>query len=143
MRNRAMIHKFAKVTVCIAAIPAGEQGVGHNNMGYRRKKNQLQGNKKWEKFCNKNKTLMNNTGLPSIYLDNRNLFDDFLMHGYIDHHDDPIRFTDEQMTDEQISNLRLLIRKYFEAGFCDPGIILFTPEEKKQLAKEFPNQIIA
>ena len=73
-----------------------------------------------------------------MYTEKMEMFDDFLMHGWIDHHDDPIGFTDVDMTAEQKSKFKKLIWKYFEAGFPDPGIAVLPLEEMGDLARAFP-----
>jgi hypothetical protein len=61
------------------------------------------------------------------------LFEDFLMHGYIDHHETPPRTTvDELAASQQRAHKRLVIT-YLREGFGDPGLGLFSSEEHDEL----------
>ena len=51
--------------------------------------------------------------VPSI----RDHFDDFLMHGYLDHHPDDTGFKIESLGADQRANLVLLVESYFVAGY--------------------------
>lgn len=99
---------------------------------YRRYKKEAQMKHKWETFCRINNALITKTGLPLAYIEKQALFDDFLMHGYIDHHEDSLEFTTEKMSTDQYHNLMLLVQKYLKAGFSNPGItILYLDADNK------------
>jgi len=95
---------------------------------------------KWNRFCDANKDLIQQIGLttPTIETDER--FIDFLMHGYIDHHDDWSKYTVSKMDAEQYKLFKLLIDKYFEAGYYDPSLMAVSHEETIEFARKYPKQ---
>lgn len=107
-------------------------------MGFRRSKEKSINKMKWVKFFNENKDLMYDTGLPLIYLESKELFDDFLMHGFIDHHDVDVEFTTDDMNDEQYKSFKILVWKYFEAGYKNPGLMVFDYEYTQKLKERYP-----
>jgi hypothetical protein len=112
----------------------------HNNMGYRKSKKDSLEKRDWKKFCDENKTLIHRTGLPLNYLESFDLFNDFLMHGYIDHHSVKEDFSTDDMNPDQIKSFKDLLWKYFEAGFDNPGIGVFDYDFAKKLKECFPKQ---
>ena len=52
------------------------------------------------------------------------MFVDFLMHGYIDHHADPTRFSARELSSDESVLLMDVISRYFAAGFPDPGLAI-------------------
>jgi len=83
---------------------------------------------------------MHRTGLPLNYLESLDLFHDFMMHGYIDHHPVKEVFSTDDMNPDQIKSFKELIWKYFEAGFDDPGIGVFDYDFRTKLEERFQNQ---
>lgn len=71
----------------------------------------------WKKFRQEQSRLIETSGLPLDYLENENLWIDFLMHGYIDHHPDSIRFTVDDMNELEYDHFKRLIDAYFSYGF--------------------------
>lgn len=110
-------------------------------MSYRKPKVESSRQAKWQSFLEANGGMFVDTGLPLSYYEKHEIFDDFLMHGCIDHHEDPIGFTTDRMTTQQLNKLKLLVREYFKAGFTDPGIIVFSQEVKDQLKRDFSRGI--
>jgi len=109
-------------------------------MGFRKSRDTHRHERKWEAFREANRSLLHESGLPRSYVEQQEMFDDFLMHGGIDHHEDPIGFTVDKMTDAQRRSLRDLIHRYFEAGYSDPGIMVLGCEEKQELERMYPDQ---
>ncbi|MBI4749521.1 MAG: hypothetical protein HY774_13610 [Acidobacteria bacterium] len=72
--------------------------------------------KKWHQFCLENQALIDATGLPMIVFETWEHFEDFLMHGYLDHHLDPTSATIEVLTNDQQQALYLLKHR-FEANW--------------------------
>ncbi|MFN8261002.1 MAG: hypothetical protein U0X41_08735 [Chitinophagales bacterium] len=72
---------------------------------------------KWKKFVKENDDLINKAGLPLDYYTNEELWIDFLLHGYIDHHTDYVKFSIDNIANEEYKVFIVLIRKYFESGF--------------------------
>jgi hypothetical protein len=79
-------------------------------------------NRRWNSFYQANKELIEEIGLPGPTVDKWDRFADLLMHGIIDHHDGPIHFNLDELSAAKLSLFRLLVYRYFEAGFSDPGV---------------------
>ena len=62
------------------------------------------------------------------------------MHGYLDHHDDPAKFTVDNLDLAKREKFIALVDRYFEAGYFDPGLMAVNHEERLRLAKKFPDQ---
>jgi hypothetical protein len=69
-----------------------------------------------------NATMFQASGIPSSIFESQEMWDDLLMHGYIDHHDDPTRFFIGQLSPDQANLLIELAVRYLQSGFGDPGI---------------------
>jgi len=93
---------------------------------------------KWDHFVNTEFKLFHETGLPLSYYEDEDNFTDFLMHGYIDHHHDVIRYSIDDMSPSQRANLKCLLIKYYMAGFADPGSTILSTEEYRELRSNFP-----
>jgi hypothetical protein len=86
-------------------------------MGYRRSKESVKAARNWSAFVAHNQTVIEAAGLPQMVTESIDHFDDFLMHGYFDHHDDPTACTVDQLSDEQYSALLQLVESYFVTGY--------------------------
>jgi hypothetical protein len=69
-------------------------------------------------------------------------FEDLLMHGYLDHHDDPTRFTIDELDAKKMEEFKQLVDRYFAAGYFDPGLMAIDLEDRIRLAKKYPNQFV-
>ena len=88
----------------------------------------------WKKFNSQHSNLIHKSGLPLSYFENENLWIDFLMHGYMDHHDDIIGLTVSNLNSEEYNNFKMLIYKYFGFGFdFFVPMALKTSKEQKEL----------
>lgn len=93
----------------------------------------------WSRFIEAQQCLIAQTGLPEPYYLSQDYFEDFLMHGYIDHHEDPNAFTIEAMSEAQRGSLIKLVREFFRAGFRNPGgITVISADVEAKLEMEFP-----
>jgi hypothetical protein len=75
-----------------------------------------------------NRDLLARAGVPSSISESRALFDDLLMHGYVDHHPDATRFSVAELDHAQRALLAEAIVRYLRAGCEDPGLALFGQE---------------
>lgn len=91
-------------------------------MSFRRSKTATQTTREYHGFVQANSALFQASGVPISLYQSRELFDDLLMHGYIDHHPDPTRFFVGQLSAEQQAALVEVVVLYLRAGFPDPGI---------------------
>lgn len=99
--------------------------------------------RKWNAFYQANRELIARIGLPGPTVDTWDRFADLLMHGYIDHHDDPSKFFIEELTPDRYALFKELVDMYFGAGFSDPGmhhVIVGGMEEWVTLVKKYPKQ---
>lgn len=81
--------------------------------------------RKWEAFCQTNWELIERTDIPLTTIETLDRFYDLLMHGYLDHHDDPLKFSLHRLQrsdPERFELFKELVDRYFEAGFSNPGM---------------------
>ena len=109
-------------------------------MSYRRSKNEVVGQRRWSTFCVDNRDLIAVVDLPSQVVETQERFEDFLIHGYLDHHNDPTKFSVDKLNSAKLEKLRELVDRYFEAGYLDPGLMALGHEERLRLAKKYPDQ---
>jgi hypothetical protein len=91
-------------------------------MSYRRSKRAALQARAWSDFRQANAVLLQASGVPASLYESRELFDDLLMHGYIDHHEDRTHFFVGQLSQSQMGALVEVAARYLRAGFPDPGI---------------------
>jgi hypothetical protein len=86
-------------------------------MGYRRSKENVESARNWSTFVARNRSAVETVGLPQVVTESIDHWDDFLMHGYLDHHDDPTGFTVDQLSEEQYTALLQFVDGYFASGY--------------------------
>lgn len=91
-------------------------------MSFRRSKTAVRESRVYREFVQANAVLFQASGVPISLYKSRELFDDLLMHGYIDHHPDPTHFFVGQLSAEQREALVEVTVRYLKAGFPDLGI---------------------
>ena len=91
-------------------------------MSFRRSKTAAVEARAWREFREANAAILQASGVPASLYESRELFDDLLMHGYIDHHEDPTHFFVGQLSPSQRESLIEVAARYLRAGFPDPGI---------------------
>jgi hypothetical protein len=104
-----------------------------------RQKNET--SRKWKAFYQANRELMEVAGLPWTAVDTWDRFAYFLMHSIIDYPDDPAHFKLDDLDFEKRKQFRVLIERYFEAGFLDPGMhpaIVGGQRALDKLVKKYP-----
>lgn len=62
-------------------------------------------NKVWKDWLDKNKHFLESCNLPEIILKSREHWEDFLLHGYLDHHEDENNFKFEDLSTKSQTNL--------------------------------------
>ena len=103
-------------------------------MSYRPKSDSL---RRWKIFRDQHRALINGSRLPEAYIEKQPMFIDFLMHGYIDHHADPRRFTVEDMSPGEYQAFESLVREYFRSGF---GYFQPTAFSSEKLIQDFERE---
>jgi hypothetical protein len=91
-------------------------------MSFRRSKTAAWEARAYRDFVQANISLFQASGVPISLYESRDLFDDLLMHGYIDHHPDPTHFFVGQLSADQRVALVKVMMRYLQSGFPDPGI---------------------
>jgi hypothetical protein len=109
-------------------------------MSFRKNNHHREAKLKWKRFCEANWDLIERTDLPTPVIETEERFAGFLMHGYIDHHDDWSDFSISKMDAGQYKVFLVLVDKYFEAGYFDPGLLAVSHEERIRLARKYPQQ---
>jgi len=94
-------------------------------MAFRRDKQAALEKRRWEDFIDANRRLFEQSGIPQAVYQSQEWFDDFLMHGYIDHHPYPTDFTVDSLNPRETATLKQIVLAYIKAGFDDPGMVLF------------------
>jgi hypothetical protein len=104
-------------------------------MSFRRTPRQAEEARNWQRFLRSNRDLLARAGVPSSLSESHALFDDLLMHGYLDHHPDPTRFSVDELNPEQRALLAEAVVRYLRAGCADPGLALFGDELDSEIRR--------
>jgi hypothetical protein len=103
-------------------------------------------NRRWNAFYQANKVLIEGIGLPGSTVDSWDRFAFLLMHGDMYPYDAPLRFAIKDLSSEKLESFRLLVDRYFEAGFHDPGMppaLVGGENEYLELARKYPGQFLS
>lgn len=88
-------------------------------MRYRRSSESTEAARTWRRFLDATSALVGEAGLPSAVTESRERWDDFLMHGYLDHHEDPTNFTVKELNERQYDALVRLVAVYLAAFYAE------------------------
>ena len=86
-------------------------------MNFRRSTEQAEAANRWKAFVATHHGLVRTTGLPQLVFDSEAIFIDLLMHGYLDHHEDPYGVRIAELPPLGYNALRDLAERYFADGF--------------------------
>ena len=106
-------------------------------MGYRRSKKKLQAALSWVTFVTRNKDLIDKAGLPESVIESIDHWGDFLMHGYLDHHEDARGFSVDQLSEQQYGALLSLVESYFVSGYEFFCPVALRSEDSRALNNRF------
>jgi len=81
-------------------------------MGARRPAKAAEAQRKWQRFLQRHATLLTQANLPELITESQDHWDDFLMHGHLDHHGDPSGFTVASLSADQREALKQLAGDY-------------------------------
>ena len=112
-------------------------------MSFRRKKESGAKARQWDAFCQANWQLIERIGLPIATIETLDRFYDLLMHGYLESYNDPTEFRLWKLKPENLKLFSVLVDRYFEAGFHNPGMSpaeVGGREEYLRLARKYPDQ---
>ena len=106
-------------------------------MGHRRSSESTERDRRWRAFVVAQASLVRAAGLPEAVMASQARWDDFLMHGYLDHHDDPGGFSVAELNGPAYGALRELVGAYFATGggFFTPFAL--RPEDQAALRARF------
>ena len=82
----------------------------------------------WEQWRNEHRAALERTGLPELVLQDEEHWWDFLLHGYLDHHPDPLRFSVRQLSREQQCELRQFLHQILSPDEKASAIVLLQIE---------------
>lgn len=86
-------------------------------MTHRRSPGKTAAAQQWDQFVSANAPTIAAIGLPGAYLKSVTHFDDFLMHGRLEHHPDDSGFQVGLLSARQYDQLVALTESYFAAGY--------------------------
>lgn len=75
------------------------------------------------------------TGLPQDIVRSQARFNDFLMHGYLDHHSTVQQFSVSDLGMTEIAALKCLLVEYVRK-FGDPGLMLLSAADVNEILSE-------
>ena len=81
-------------------------------MGSRRAPATVEAKRAWLAFIGRHAKLLTEAALPELITESQDHWDDFLMHGYLDHHADPSGFTVNCLSVNQRGALKQLVGRY-------------------------------
>jgi hypothetical protein len=96
-----------------------------DRMAYRRSRERRDEACRWTEFVQANERLLVETGVPASIYRFHEMWTDLLMHGHIDHHEDATHFHVSELSAEQRRSLKAAVDLYLEAGFGNPGLVLY------------------
>ena len=86
-------------------------------MTYRKAPQKAAAKRQWARFVSRNQPIITVSGIPAAVFSSIDHFDDFLRHGYLDHHVDPSEFRVDSLNPAQYNALVTLTESYFAAGY--------------------------
>jgi hypothetical protein len=106
-------------------------------MSFRRSREQMRAEREWVGFVAANRKRLQAAGLPLLATQSVAHWDDLLMHGHFDHHEDPSHFLIGSLTDDQYNVLVGLVESYFLAGYEYFRPIALKIEDQSRLSSRF------
>ncbi len=106
-------------------------------MGFRRSSEQVRAERAWAAFVAANLTRFRAAGLPLLATQSVKHWDDLLMHGHFDHHEDPSHFAVRSLTGEQYAVFVYLVESYFVAGYEYFAPMALKTEDQGRLGSRF------
>jgi hypothetical protein len=91
----------------------------------------------WDRFVSANGPVIAASGIPNTLLASIDHFDDFLMHGRLEHHPDDSGFTIDSLSADQYASLVLFVESYFAAGYEWFTPAALRPEDQQRLGARF------
>ena len=106
-------------------------------MTYRKSPRKTAAKREWERFVAANELVIAATGIPSAIFGSIAHFDDFLSHGYLDHHADASDLRVDSLNSIQYEALVTLTESYFAAGYEWFSPLALRPIDRERLGKRF------
>ena len=89
---------------------------------------------RWREWLRRNKNVLNECGLPEIVLRSEAHWWDFLMHGYLDHHEDSSVFTVDDLSKSEMECLKEFLESELTTEEKSSAIVLLQLELKLSIA---------
>lgn len=106
-------------------------------MGLRRSADQSRARRQWAGFVAANLERFQTAGLPLLATQSVAHWDDLLLHGYFDYHEDPSHFRVDQLTTDQYDALVGLVESYFVVGYEYFTPLALKIEDQARLSSRF------
>ncbi|HEV8357376.1 MAG TPA: hypothetical protein VGQ17_11485 [Gemmatimonadales bacterium] len=103
-------------------------------MSYRRSPRHREVADTWVSFVQANAAGIAAAGLPGLATKSIEHWDDLLMHGTFDHHEDPSHFAIKKLTEAQYGAFVTLVDSYFAAGYEYFTPMALRPADQDQFA---------
>ncbi len=84
----------------------------------------------WREWLRENERALNECHLPEIVLSSEAHWWDFLMHGYLDHHDDPSDFSLDNLSPEEMRCLKNFLESHLAEEERQSALVLAQLEGK-------------
>ena len=94
-------------------------------MSFRRGQGVALESRSYREFLQETASIIQASGIPFSLFESREYFDELLMHGYIDHHDDLTHFFVGKLSDKPKDAFVEAVVRSLRAGFPDPGLGCF------------------
>lgn len=106
-------------------------------MGLRRSADQSRARRQWAGFVAANLERFQTAGLPLLATQSVAHWDDLLLHGHFDYHEDPSHFRVDQLTTDQYDALVGLVESYFVVGYEYFTPLALKIEDQARLSSRF------
>ena len=106
-------------------------------MGSRRSPEQTRAEREWSGFVAANLGRLQAAGLPALAGRSVAHWDDLLMHGRLENHEDPSHFEIGGLTDDQYAVFVDLVESYFLAGYEYFTPVALKIEDQDRLCRRF------
>ena len=106
-------------------------------MRFRRSSRQASAHREWARFVAANHERFRAAGLPPLAAQSVEHWDDLLLHGRFDHHEDPSAFEVGILTVDQYTVFVDLVESYFLAGYEYFTPIALRIEDQGRLGNRF------
>ena len=84
----------------------------------------------WHKWLQQNEKLLDDCGLPTIVFASESHWRDFLEHGFLDHHNDAINFTVDELSETKLRKLKDFLESSLTSQEKQSALVLLQIDSK-------------